>query len=589
MSASTFKRSRSFSHQVKTSWWFLSRFQIRLSMFARSLCKRANLRLTNELSGIGQNQHGDREDLILINPSAFQDVEPVLLQFELTQGVIGHEVGHSLFTDGWVSSQYTKLAWLVNALEDERIERGVAYVYPLFATRFEQLAKFLLTNAPSTFSALDAALIYRWACRFQTDEQFVMSLDSPDEWAAIKPLVLQAWEAPSTEEVIRIAKEILAILKIPTEDSPRRCAENMIGADLPEGKKKGRRIPSRHREAQENSSEQKEDNSTEEGSESSAEGEEEDQQEETDSGPEPRASKSVSTSSASSEDAEEDSEEFVAEDQPINPSALGDMEAEAIQMVEKMPSDTYSHPAPFMDLENEVKLAVAQLSRKLVRPTPEVLTVRHEWRGRYNARAAVQTPDKPFMKRELIGDSSRSLALYVLVDRSGSMSVCEGHVRTALMMLYLAATRNGIPTGIAYFGAQTSKNCVLEITPPSLREEDGVKASIAGYSGATGNEFLCWGLKLAEKRLFELSAPDKVVLVIHDGQPVYSGPEGRDWDLSMVQLSKMRANRLHTIGLYLGCDGKDVIKMTGLFNRNLIVCSPDQLPDELGTILVNLG
>ena len=76
----------------------------------------------------------------------------------------------------------------------------------------------------------------------------------------------------------------------------------------------------------------------------------------------------------------------------------------------------------------------------------------HENLGRYSFRQEVRTSDTPNLLRQGLDVSPCDLALYLLVDRSGSMNCLEENVRLALMMIYLAATELAIPCGLAFFG-----------------------------------------------------------------------------------------------------------------------------------------
>jgi hypothetical protein len=44
---------------------------------------------------------------------------------------------------------------------------------------------------------------------------------------------------------------------------------------------------------------------------------------------------------------------------------------------------------------------------------------------------------------------------------------------------------------------------------------------------------------------------DKIILCVHDGSPVWSGREGRDWDLSIVRVKIAEKKGIRVIGLFL--------------------------------------
>ena len=72
------------------------------------------------------------------------------------------------------------------------------------------------------------------------------------------------------------------------------------------------------------------------------------------------------------------------------------------------------------------------------------------------------------------------------------------------MTIYLAATELGIPLGIAFFGDDSDYNdddFVLEVSPVRTKSSEETKSLIAGFRGATGKEFLHWGLGLSRRDL----------------------------------------------------------------------------------------
>ena len=160
-------------------------------------------------------------------------------------------------------------------------------------------------------------------------------------------------------------------------------------------------------------------------------------------------------------------------------------------------------------------------------------------------------------------------------------------VRLALMTLYLAATQLRIPIGIAAFGADSDDDeaaLTFPIAPLSSAASEAAKALIAGYSGQTNNEFLDWGLRLAESELASRPERRKFIVVTTDGQPVYSGARGDDWELSLAHLTRLEAQGIVPIGIYLGQDSGDIEKLNRLFMQ-LIVTAPPQLPERLGDVL----
>ena len=75
---------------------------------------------------------------------------------------------------------------------------------------------------------------------------------------------------------------------------------------------------------------------------------------------------------------------------------------------------------------------------------------------------------------------------------------------------------------------------------------------------------------------------------MHDDRPVWSGREGRDWDLSIARVKLAEQKGIRMIGLFLGEGEEELRKMKLLFPR-LIVTEPERLPETLGGMLISLA
>ena len=111
---------------------------------------------------------------------------------------------------------------------------------------------------------------------------------------------------------------------------------------------------------------------------------------------------------------------------------------------------------------------------------------------------------------------------------------------------------------------------------------------IAGYEPSAGNEYLFAALDRAISDLQARSERDKIILCVHDGSPVWSGREGRDWDLSVARVKQAEQKGLKVIGLFLGEGEEELRKMKLLFPR-LIVTEPERLPEKIGGMLISLA
>ena len=524
----------------KQTWWWWQRPRQRLIQWTKALLQGRRYTIKVEpyqhRGRPGTGYHDPKLRVIVVNPQFFAG-EPVETQFQATQGILAHEVGHAFFTDAWpTEDDQQTLRWLVNALEDERMERAISIYYPGIAALIQLLGdliyqgtELLLDSTPAEM-ALACCLSWRWAhSRAGESEMFerlgIEDQDTIDPWHEIKPLVEETWTADNTSQVIEIASEILAILELPEgyalPDLP--IFQIVIGA--------GDDIP----------------------------------------------------------------EELDGEALPFPVSAFdGASPGQGTDFDERLiptPSgDDITQPAPYAELEAAAIPLARQLVDALKIPQPHVRPMPHEWRGRYSFRQEVRTPGMPHLRRAGVGREKDDVVFYVLVDRSGSMGVINEPVRLALMTLYLAATELGLPLGMAYFGEHSDgiiDDLVLEISPVCTRAAEETKSLIAGFEGVTGAEYLDWGLTLAEKSLHHRPERRKVLLVIHDGEPVYRGKLGNDYQLSLERLRRLERQGIIPIGLYLG-ESCNMTQLEALFPR-LVITSGEGLPKKLGNMLRSLS
>jgi hypothetical protein len=520
----------------RQTWWIWKVTTQRLSKWALALLhgRRYTIRLASE----GTGYHDPLAHIIQVNPQLFAE-EGVEVQFRLTQGLLAHECGHAWFTGNWPEQSDNVLQELSNMLEDERVEIAICSLYPGVTPAVRLLGDHVyasLHKAPleSKLQAFTCCLAWRWA-HTRTDEaemfaRLVVSPAGQDWWVKIRPLVEQAWIAADTNGVIKLAREILSILDLPAS-TPRLGLESLNPQGIPQ------------------------------------------------SGASPVAL-------------------------PSNPSdiALGVGAGVGQDELPCLPAKSRTLDLlPYIELEERVRPQATCLAEALKEPRPEQRLAPHEYRGRYTFRQEIRTPDRPHLAPQEIGCAARSLVLYLLVDRSGSMERFEQEVREALMTIYLAAEQVSIPLGIAYFGEDdfftgdlpvpadqiTVEQTVAEIASLSAVNYEPTKALIAGYSGWSCEEYLDWGLRKAENELRNRPERLKVLLIAHDGDPVFHTRKVSDWDLSLDHLRSLERAGMIPIGIHLG-DG-NLEKLQKLFTR-LVNC-PDgrDLSVKLGEMLCSLG
>jgi hypothetical protein len=516
----------------KHMWWIWGVTHQRLSKWALALLR--GRRYTIHLRPEGTGSHAPLEKVIQVNPQLFPE-QPVEVQFRLTQGLLAHECGHAWFTGCWPDQSENTLQELTNMLEDERIERGICTLYPGVAPAVRLLGDLVFTGMKGVpeeakLQAYTCCLAWRWAHRSTNEQEMFerlgVSADGQHLWGKIRSSVEQAWMAADTGVVISIARDILRILELPISTSPLGFTQvNPYGIPLEGARPIG--IP----------------------------------------------------------------------DGPVD-SAPGLGMGLSDDDLPGIPSGNRAlEPAAYLDLEEKVRPHAARLAEALKEPSPDRRPALHEYRGRYSFRQEIRTPDTPNLAPREVGQAARNLALYVLVDRSGSMCPFEQAVREALMTIYLAAVQSGIPIGIAYFGEDdfytglsplpadciTVEQTVAEVAPLSQGYCELAMALIAGYTGWAGEEYLDWGLRIAEAELHTRPEHLHVLLIIHDGAPVFHTRNVSDWDLSLAHLRALERSGVIPIGIHLG-NGK-LKKLQKLFPRLVDCPNGESLPDKLGQML----
>ena len=525
----------------RTLWFIWKEPSQRLTKWCLALLQGRPYTIRLEPEGTGY--HSPVEKIIQANPQLFPN-QPVDVQFRITQGLLAHECGHAWFTGSWPEQSENTLQELTNILEDQRIEQAIGVLYPGVAPAIRLLGDLVYAEMGRTldearFQVYTCCLAWRWA-HSRTNEQEMferlgVSADGQALWAQIHLLVEQAWQAPDTGSVISIARDILRILAIPV--SRRRLGLLQVNASgVPTKGAKPSPLPN---------------------------------------GP--------------------------ADSAPGLGTGLDD------NSLPGLPAKGKSlEPAPYLQLEETVRPRAARLVEALKEPQPDQRPAPHEYRGRYSFRQELRTPDTPHLARQDVGFAKRSLALYVLVDRSSSMDRFDQAVREALLTIYLAAmqcdgTSPGIPIGIAYFGEDnfytgdtpmppdriTVAQTVAEVCPVSEQSSETAKALIAGYTGWACEEYLDWGLRKAESELRTRPERLRVLLCIHDGEPVYRTRTVSDWDLSLAHLRSLERAGITPIGVHLGNENLD--KLHKLFPRLVNCPNGESLPDKLGSMLSSLA
>ncbi len=148
------------------------------------------------------------------------------LQWRAARALARHEAAHVLFTQPSRRDRDGALHWLFNSLEDGRIERYLASLYPWCWGDFVELGRMVWRQFALPDShpqrLLAACLLHRWdVLRPRTSPSRITFADDAARalWEErVRPLVEEAWAAPESERVVEIALEILGIAGVGADE-----------------------------------------------------------------------------------------------------------------------------------------------------------------------------------------------------------------------------------------------------------------------------------------------------------------------------------------------------------------------------------
>ncbi len=481
-----------------------------------------------------------------------------------------HEGGHVLFTDV-VPLSGSMHKWLVNALEDARMERLTAAYYAPAGRDFAELGRRMWLDgfdiAPDrTTTLLNACLFLRWDHARPPDvPSTIRFADAEDQalWAErILPLVQSAWCAPDTATVAAIALQILALIGVPHDDTTEHHDDGLLGSvDAMFG---GERQP--------------------------------------DDAPIPEGV--ILLDEPSSDDDVDDADDTLLID--MLDTGFADVD----------PSNGRLWMRPYHDLEASIVAKVRRLVAELRVAAPDTEPVPNNRRGRFDARACVRSKGTtPVVRPAEEADDPQGLALVLLIDGTSSMGGSPGgiapdggpaslisfnggrmpHVREAAMLLERACAALEVPLTIGFardsaypvhtgtFGRVVLRDPVVCIkrreTPP---DAEGPRAMLAAMYGDATAEAVSRSLHLAQRELDRRSEMVKVVIYAHDGRPEDETAEAVRATIERLR----RAKGTVIVGLFLG-DQESLPAMQTIFGREHTVGIDDlnQLPARLGRLL----
>ena len=540
---------------------------------------------------------------------------PILSETQFTwaavKGVAAHEVGHSRFSGTYPLSR--ALRRLVNILDDSRVERGMIRLWPGLAPhiRLARLASWI--QAPVVHDATGAALLWRFESEFPQALGTKIALQGEEarRWEQARPLVEQAWDAPTPEELESLARRILDILGEPESQGPTQQAHDF--QDRPEGDQPDPLPQPAGENKQSGGKSQAGQNSKDEtGAQGSAQGQPQGKDQEEGSpqdaaGENAGGEESTGTqgsdaglSGGSSDQDPEQSSEAQASAGRSNQErdALADALEGLLQEVIpdgisiRHKGDGHSETkrdgriVPLPRLKATTLMAQARpLAARLVpvlRRPQRAAWERVEMGERFSARDYVRTPRTPFLSE--YQDERCDIELEVWCDASGSMGFDNpkiNNARLGVAALLLACEQLDVPTALAFFWGDNGPEWQVakESNEPLTTT---VQEYLAGWAGA-GSDYLLSLMEAREAGLWDRrrSGRKPMVVIVHDGYPASDRDEIKAW------VRRNRQRGLAVIGMYLGTEDDEAEKMRDIF-PDVIVCQPERFPQQLGLLLRRL-
>jgi hypothetical protein len=309
------------------------------------------------------------------------------LQWRISRAMARHESGHVLFTDDYAVLGQLH-AWLTNALEDQRMEWLTGQHYGAARADFAALAALLWQKKPLAplhrgnpeDRLLNACLFWRWDWYRPkgTRSRWRWASDAEQQlWdEQIRPLVEEAWVAPTAVRVADIALHILR--RIGMSEHAGTDGHDLMLSDLVI-------VPGEYAT-------------------DGALGRD------TSDLPLERHTPLYDTRSPGAGDRDDEAIAGVVVDEREPPAMDSDPSAGNIWM------------QPYRPLQREVGGQVRTLLKVLLAPTPDVDVRPSDSRGAFSARAHVRSRgEMPLLHKRVDADDPGGLATVLLIDRTGSM------------------------------------------------------------------------------------------------------------------------------------------------------------------------
>lgn len=483
----------------------------------------------------------------------------------MLEAYVAHEAGHIRFS---CRKPGGTLGALWNYLEDERIERLMTRDDGDLAQRFTMLGDVFAARNRKNYSGktLEGCLAWRWEHDQSTP---LWTPKNPGEWAQVRPLVEEAWTAPTSEDVVRIARQILAVLQIPEQTEPEFLLEHVSagGGGSPQreeqpgsdgsgpGDGAGEQGGGDGADDQPDGGEGSQGSGDPHDAPAAAPGDQA-------SGPDATPEAGTEPGSAGAGRGAEDA------DQPGGPGGVSTSPSKKPRIPELEAGDSEEAD----DLLDEVEGAARNLALALKPPTNPSLARPHASRGRYDYGRHVTGSERPFMHRNVPRRPGQA-DVRLLRDVSSSMEGARhSAARAADMMLHRACEAAGLPYTAVAFNERHSVIVQPGDTPMVARQ----RISALKCGGTT----VLWPALNAALTLPVEPGRQPLVLVLCDGELTAA-----DLERCKALIEANRAAIVVPILIGEAVQAKTVQAYEQAFGRSLVVRDHQGLAAELNSWL----
>ena len=545
-----------------------------------------------------------------VNPEAFNDVfaEQKLegqlrdeANFLMSRALLGHEALHAVYTDSDVLHESLKDpddARVWNILEDARIEKigseeshvSKTLFRLLNATSFKMLPEFNDPEINDPYSMLHVLMHWRHGMTVPK-----LSDAARDRWIEIRNLAEDSLYAPTSSEVLLNARKIVDLLGLRNEQAKQEQGQE--GQPSPEQKAL--------RDALQNLMDKMQNNMAGGSSQSPKENPLENPKEKGgnsgNDGQESSASSPGSTGQQeenASDDAQKDSDssgksdnnaQDVSDENGNDPNDnLSDVIQDVKDAVKESADDTTPGdagiksagigggrpvtPEPYTDILEMAIPIYQELLRELKTEEPKAVTGASMYPGKLKMRYSMRDKDKPYARKSLRGLSTPTMALSLVLDRSGSMADMMEELKVMSMAIYLTCEKLKIPLEIWALEGVIRIKAFDEWSPNIL-------ARIAGIWAGGGTNMLPT-LTAATESLGKRREELKQMVLVHDGSP-------SDIDDVVAWRKELRHISVFAMHIHNGNPGWPLLeRMNDLFGAQSFCLAPiEQIPKFWGSFI----